>query len=154
MSTCYILGRDKNFPVATEIDSANLKVGLTVFEVGRDTFSISIYFSFKIFVAIRKIGSQHHISVSFFATEILMSRPNFLINCLNQSIPCCDNPLSLLIKQCRDTDYFCCNQEFVSPNCCNLKLPSNSVNHPQLSQNFQFKHFEDISRNRKSSIQS
>ena len=27
MSTCYNLGRDKNFPVATKIGSANRKVG-------------------------------------------------------------------------------------------------------------------------------
>ena len=35
MSTGYNLGRDKNFPVAT------------MFEVGRNTVSIAIYFSFK-----------------------------------------------------------------------------------------------------------
>ena len=81
------------------------KWAMTVFEGGRDTVSIAIYFNFKIFVATGKTGLRHHISVSSVATKLLMSRPNFLINCLNQSIPCSDNPFSSLIKQCRDTDF-------------------------------------------------
>ena len=79
---------------------------MTVFEGGRDTVSIAIYFSFKKIFATGKTGSRHHILVSSIATELLMSRPNFLINCLNQSIPCCDNPFSSLIKQCHDTNIF------------------------------------------------
>ena len=58
----------------------------------------------KKFIATGKTGSWHHISVSSVANELLISRPNFLINCHNQSIPCCDNPFLSLIKQCRDTD--------------------------------------------------
>ena len=87
----------------------------TVIEGGRDTVSIAIYFSFKNFVATGKTRSRHHISVSSVATELLMSRPSFLINCLNQSIPFCENHFSSFIKQCRDTNYFCRDQEFVSP---------------------------------------
>ena len=115
-----------------------------MFEGGRYTVSVVIYFRFINFVAIGITRSRHHISVSSVMTELLMSQPNFLINCLNQSIPCCDNPFSSLIKQCCDTYFYCHNQEFVSPNCCNLKLPSNPVNHPQLNQNFQFKQCEEL----------
>ena len=61
-----------------------------MFEGGHDTVSVAIYFSFKNFVATGKTRSRHHISVSYVAAELLMSQPNFLINCLNQSIPCCD----------------------------------------------------------------
>ena len=45
----------------------------TMFEGGRDTVSVAIYFTFKNFVATGKTGSRHHISVSFVATELLMS---------------------------------------------------------------------------------
>ena len=57
----------------------------TVFEGGYDTVSVTIYFSFKNFIATgKKTGPRHHISVSSVVTKLLMSRPNFLINCLNQ----------------------------------------------------------------------
>ena len=85
-----------------------------MFEGGRDTVFVAIFFNFKFcfvlflfffFVTTGKTGSRHHISVSFVAAELLMSRPNFLINCLNQSIPCYDNPFPSLIKQCRDIGF-------------------------------------------------
>ena len=117
----------------------------TVFEGGRDTVSITIYFSFKNFVATRKTGSRHHISVSSVVTKLLMSRPNFLINFLNQSIPCCDKPFFLTYKiVSRHRFFFFSRSRNYFPKFLQLKLPSNLVNHPQLSQNFQFKHCEDI----------
>ena len=113
MSTGYNLGHNKNFPAMTRICLLRQRLVLqsekwvaTVFEGGRNTASVPIYFSLKNFVSTGKTGSRHHISVSSIMTELLMSQPNFLINCLNQSIPCCDNLFSSLIKQCRDIEFF------------------------------------------------
>ena len=98
MSIGYNLGRDKNFSIATEIRSEFEKWVATVFEGGHETVLVAISFSLKNFVATGKTGSRHHISVSSVTTKLLMSQPIFLINCLNQSIPRCDNPFSSLIK--------------------------------------------------------
>ena len=49
MCTGYNLGRDKNSPVATEIGFTKKKKKrvVTVFEGGRNTVFVAIYFSFK-----------------------------------------------------------------------------------------------------------
>ena len=84
LPTGYNLGRDKKIPVATEIGFCKQKSGSGHrVKVVATLFLLPFTLVSKILVAIGKTVSRHHISVSYVAIELLMSRPNFLMNCLD-----------------------------------------------------------------------
>ena len=78
------MGRDKKIPIATEIGFCKQKSGLRHrLKVVATLFLLPFTLVSKILVATGKTMSRHHISGSSVAIELLMSRPTFLINCLD-----------------------------------------------------------------------
>ena len=80
----YNLGRDKKILVATEIDFNKLKSeSRHHVKVVVTLFPLLFTLVSKILVATGKTASRKHNSVSYVVTELLMSRLNLLINCLD-----------------------------------------------------------------------